>query len=129
MPTFNHHVLRAWRLESGMTPKRSPTAPRSATRTCAASKTGAATRRAIVLARLAAVYGRDVGELFTSDPTRRVPGDRAAPGRRRQAAEQAAIDEWAREHVATWPPLSDRQRERLRVLFDLSDGGNGDGPA
>ena len=56
--------------------------------------------------------------------------------RRRQAdaetaadAEQAAIDEWARDLVSTWPPLSERQRERLRVLFDLSDGGNGDGPA
>lgn len=36
------------------------------------------------------------------------------------AAEQAAIDEWARDLVSTWPPLSDWQRERLRVLFDLS---------
>ncbi len=41
-------------------------------------------------------------------------------------AEQAAIDEWARNLVATWPPLSDRQREQLRVLFDLSDGGHDD---
>jgi hypothetical protein len=40
-------------------------------------------------------------------------------------AEQAAIDEWARDLVATWPPLTDRQRERLRVLLDLSDGGTG----
>ena len=30
---------------------------------------------------------------------------------------------------STWPPLTDRQRERLRVLFDLSDGGNGDDAA
>ena len=36
-------------------------------------------------------------------------------------AEQAAIDEWARNLVSTWPPLTDRQREQLRVLFDLSD--------
>lgn len=41
-------------------------------------------------------------------------------------AEQAAIDEWARDLVSTWPPLSDEQRGRLRVLFDLSDGGTGD---
>ena len=49
-------------------------------------------------------------------------------GQRQDAAdaEQAAIDEWARNLVSTWPPLTDRQRERLRVLFDLSDGGNGD---
>ena len=44
-------------------------------------------------------------------------------------AEQAAIDEWARKLVDAAPPLSDRQRERLRVLFDLSDGGTGDGAA
>ena len=31
--------------------------------------------------------------------------------------------------VSTWPPLTDRQRERLRVLFDLSDDGNGHDPA
>jgi hypothetical protein len=48
-------------------------------------------------------------------------------GQRQDAeAEQAAIDEWARDLVSTWPPLSDRQREKLRVLFDLSDGGTGD---
>jgi hypothetical protein len=40
-------------------------------------------------------------------------------------AEQAAIDEWARDLVSTWPPLTAKQRERLRVLFDLSDGGTG----
>jgi hypothetical protein len=41
-------------------------------------------------------------------------------------AEQAAIDEWARKLVDAAPPLSDERRERLRVLFDLSDGGTGD---
>ena len=44
---------------------------------------------------------------------------------RRQAADEArwaAIRERVREEVATWPPLSDEQREQLRVLFDLSDG-------
>ena len=45
---------------------------------------------------------------------------------RRQAAAEArraAIRERVREDVAAWPPLSEWQRERLRVLFDLSDGG------
>jgi hypothetical protein len=40
-------------------------------------------------------------------------------------AEQAAIEEWARELVDTAPPLTELQREQLRVLLDLSDGGNG----
>ena len=55
----------------------------------------------------------------------------AASGQQQQDSRQAADDaRWAairervREEVATWPPLTDEQRERLRVLFDLSDGGN-----
>ena len=42
-------------------------------------------------------------------------------------ARRAALRERVRAEVATWPPLSDRQRERLRVLFDLS--GDRDDPA
>ena len=53
-------------------------------------------------------------------------GQQQARGQAAADAEQAAIDEWARNLVATWPPLSDRQREQLRVLFDLSDGGHDD---
>jgi hypothetical protein len=43
-------------------------------------------------------------------------------GQRRAEADagQAAIEEWARSLVASWPPLTDRQREQLRVLLDLS---------
>jgi hypothetical protein len=56
-----------------------------------------------------------------------VTGQRQAAEAERAEAEQAAIDEWARDLVSTWPPLTDRQRDRLRVLFDLSDGGTDDG--
>jgi transcriptional regulator with XRE-family HTH domain len=62
---FNHRVLRAWRLESGLTPEQ----------VCAAAPISYPYLRqledkggnpsAVVLARLAAVYGRDLGELFT----------------------------------------------------------------
>lgn len=45
---------------------------------------------------------------------------KAAQRAARHAAEQAAIAEWARKLVDAAPPLSDWQRERLRVLFDLS---------
>jgi hypothetical protein len=47
---------------------------------------------------------------------------------RRQAADEArwaAIRERVRQEVATWPPLTDEQREQLRELFDLSDDGTG----
>jgi hypothetical protein len=42
-------------------------------------------------------------------------------GQRQDAAEaeQAAISEWARDLVATWPPLTESQREQLRELLDL----------
>jgi hypothetical protein len=36
----------------------------------------------------------------------------------------AALRERVRAAVATWPPLSAWQRDRLRVLLDLSDGGD-----
>ncbi len=68
MPTFNHRMLRAWRLESGLRPER----------VCADAEISFSYLRtledrggnptAAVLARLAAIYGRDVGELFTPDP-------------------------------------------------------------
>ena len=59
--------------------------------------------------------------------TNQKPPRPAASGQQqdRQAAAEArraALRERVREEVATWPPLSDRQREQLRVLFDLSDG-------
>ena len=32
----------------------------------------------------------------------------------------AAVDQWARDLVAGWPPLTEAQTERLAVLLDLS---------
>jgi len=48
---------------------------------------------------------------------------RAAARQAAAEARRAALRERVREEVATWPPLSDWQRERLRALFDLSDEG------
>jgi hypothetical protein len=57
------------------------------------------------------------------------PGARRQSAREaRQSAIDAAIAEDARAEVATWPPLTEWQRDRLRVLLDLS-GGTGDEPA
>jgi hypothetical protein len=46
----------------------------------------------------------------------------AAQHDRRQEAEEArwaAIGAEVRAEVAAWPPLTEQQRERLRVLLDL----------
>ncbi len=39
-----------------------------------------------------------------------------------QAAQKEAIDEAVRRIVATIPPLTDEQRDQLRVLLDCSAG-------
>ena len=82
MATFDHTVLRRWREESGRRPEE----------VCFRAQISASYLRAIehgdrvnpsaaVLARLAGVYARDVGELFPDDsPRLRVPGERAPTG-------------------------------------------------
>ena len=71
MATFDRHKLRAWRLESGLTPEQ----------VCVLAQVSYPYLRRIedgykaspsmaVLTRLAAVYRRDVRELFTDDPER-----------------------------------------------------------
>ena len=44
-----------------------------------------------------------------------------------EAGRQAAIDEWVRDLVATWPPLSAETLDELRTLFDLSGAGHDTG--
>ena len=71
MATFDHHVLRRWRLESEYTPEQ----------VCVLAQVSYPYLRGIedgirptpslaLLTRLAEVYGRDVRELFTDDPDR-----------------------------------------------------------
>lgn len=68
MPTFNHRVLRAWRTESGLRPERVCVDADMSFSYLRQLEDGTARNpSASVLARLAAVYGRDVGELFTPD--------------------------------------------------------------
>ena len=68
MATFNHRVLRAWRLESGMTPEQVCVAAPMSYPYLRALEDGRRTRPSIgLLTRLAEVYGRDVRELFTDD--------------------------------------------------------------
>ena len=61
------------------------------------------------------------------------PRNRPAPGQRQQDdrrqadadAERAADRERARAEAATWPPLAEWQRERLRALLDFGGGHDG----
>ena len=68
MPTFNHSVLRTWRLESGLRAEEVAYRAEISFSYLRALEDRGGNPRAIVLARLAAIYGREVGELFTSDP-------------------------------------------------------------
>jgi transcriptional regulator with XRE-family HTH domain len=65
---FNHHVLRAWRLESGLKPEEVCVAAPISYPYLRQLEDNGGNPSAAMLARLAAVYGRDLGELFTSDP-------------------------------------------------------------
>jgi transcriptional regulator with XRE-family HTH domain len=67
MPTFNHRVLRAWRSESGLRAEQvCIDAPISISYLYTLENSGG-NPSAATLARLAAVYGRSLDELFTAD--------------------------------------------------------------
>lgn len=69
MATFDHRVLRAWRLESGLKPEQVCVLAQVSYPYLRALEDGAHRTPSIrVIERLAAVYHRPIGELFTSDP-------------------------------------------------------------
>ena len=66
--SYDHRVLRVWRLESGKTPEQVCVAAPMSYPYLRALEDGRRVRPSIaVLTRLAEVYGRDVRELFTED--------------------------------------------------------------
>jgi transcriptional regulator with XRE-family HTH domain len=68
MSTFDHRVLRKWRLESGMRAEQVCVDARVSYPYLRAIEDGASPSPSIrLLERLAAVYGRPMGELFTDD--------------------------------------------------------------
>jgi transcriptional regulator with XRE-family HTH domain len=68
MATFDHRVLRTWRLESGLRPEQVCVLAQVSYPYLRAIEDGASPNPSIhLLGRLAAVYHRDVGELFTED--------------------------------------------------------------
>lgn len=69
MPTINHHVLRSWRLDSGKTLEEvCYRAQVSYTYLRRLEDGSHSNPSAALAARLAEVYGRDLRELFVSDP-------------------------------------------------------------
>jgi transcriptional regulator with XRE-family HTH domain len=68
MPAFNHHVLRAWHLDSSKTLEEVAYRAQVSFPHLRAIYDGRATNPgAALLARVADVYGRDIRDLFTSD--------------------------------------------------------------
>lgn len=68
MATFDHRVLRAWRLESGHTPEQVCVGVPVSYPNLRGIEDGTRTRLSVaLLTRLAEFYGRDVRELFTDD--------------------------------------------------------------
>ena len=67
MPTFNHRMLRAWRLGSGLTPEEVCYRAGISYPYLRTLEDHGGNPRAIVLARIAAIYGRPLDELFTAD--------------------------------------------------------------
>ena len=66
---FNNRMLRTWRLEDGRRPEQVCVEASMSFSYLRRLEDGSASNpTASVLARLAAVYGRDVGELFTPGP-------------------------------------------------------------
>jgi transcriptional regulator with XRE-family HTH domain len=68
MPAFNHRVLRAWRLDSGIRPEEVAYRAKISFSYLRTLEDYGGNPSARVLASLAGIYGRDVGELFTPDP-------------------------------------------------------------
>jgi transcriptional regulator with XRE-family HTH domain len=68
MSTFNHRVLRAWRLESGKTLEEVAYRAQVSYPYLRRLEDLGGNPSAALLARIAAVYGRDVRELFALDP-------------------------------------------------------------
>jgi transcriptional regulator with XRE-family HTH domain len=68
MATFNHARLRAWRADSGMTLEEVAFRASVSYPHLRRLEDLGGNPSAALLARLAAVYGRDVRELFTTDP-------------------------------------------------------------
>jgi transcriptional regulator with XRE-family HTH domain len=67
-PSFNRHVLRDWRLTSGKTLEEVAYRAKISYPYLRRLEDNGGNPSGDVLARIAAVYGRDVGELFTPDP-------------------------------------------------------------
>lgn len=67
MATFTHRVLRDWRLQSGLTPELVCVRARVSYPYLRRLEDHGGNPSAALLARLAAVYGRPLDELFTSD--------------------------------------------------------------
>lgn len=71
MATFDRHKLRAWRLESGLTPEQVCVLAQVSYPYLRGIEDGYRTGPSVaLLTRLANVYRRDVRELLTDDPDR-----------------------------------------------------------
>jgi transcriptional regulator with XRE-family HTH domain len=68
--SYNRHVLRAWRTDSGKTLEEVAFRAQVSYPHLRRLEDGDANPSAALLARIAAVYGRDIRELFTDDPDR-----------------------------------------------------------
>jgi transcriptional regulator with XRE-family HTH domain len=68
VPVFHYAVLRQWRAESGMTAEEIAYRARCSLSYLRRLEAAGGNPSAGMLCRLAAVYGRDVGELFTASP-------------------------------------------------------------
>ncbi|HEY2691207.1 MAG TPA: helix-turn-helix transcriptional regulator [Streptosporangiaceae bacterium] len=67
MPTFNHRMLRTWRLESGLRAEEVCYRARMSASYLRTLEDRGGNPSASVLGRIAAVYGRSLDELFTFD--------------------------------------------------------------
>jgi transcriptional regulator with XRE-family HTH domain len=68
MPTFNHRMLRTWRLESDKTPEEACYRAGISYPYLRQLEDNGGNPSAALLARLAAFYGRPLDELFIPDP-------------------------------------------------------------